>query len=203
MKKLKKEILLRMREEKKKAEKEAPTQHMGGGKSSVAREVIKKPSFRDDLKNLHKAERERLQLASFKFLKEGTALDYTKDMDIEKLRYTGRSVMNSFHMHKKMSIKPGFEYEDLKLHMEDFSKQLAKAFSTLETKAAEEPAEPAEQLPDLKVTTQETRAQGLVSLLKILFKAAEESELGEVPEEVQETKTQKAPSVFFQKGSQL
>ena len=53
--------------------------------------------------------------------------------------------------------------ETLKIYMEDFSRQLSKAFSTQETKAAEEPAE---QPPDLKV------------LLNILFKAAEESGLG-------------------------
>ena len=57
--------------------------------------------------------------------------------------------------------------------MDDFSRQLSKAFSTLDTKAAEEPAE---QPLDLRV------------LLNILFKAADQSELGEVPETVQETR---------------
>ena len=67
--KVKEAILLRMRGEKKE-EEDAPTQPiMGGGKSSVASEVIKKPSFGDFMKNLHKAEREKLQLLSSKFLK--------------------------------------------------------------------------------------------------------------------------------------
>jgi hypothetical protein len=57
--------------------------------------------------------------------------------------------------------------------MDDFSRQLSKAFSTLDTKAAEEPAE---QPLDLRV------------LLNILFKAVDQSELGEVPETVQETR---------------
>ena len=67
--------------------------------------------------------------------------------------------MDSFHEHEKVSIKHGLEYEALKLYMDDFSRQLSKAFYALETKAAEEPAE---QPLDLRV------------LLNILFKAAEE-----------------------------
>ena len=94
---------------------------------------------------------ERLQLASSQFLKKVKALDYTKAMDIEGLRDTGRNIMDSFHEHEKVSIKHG--------HMEDFSRQLSKAFYALETKAVEEPAE---QPLDLRV------------LLNILFKAAEE-----------------------------
>ena len=66
--------------------------------------------------------------------------------------------MDSFHEDKKASIKHGLEYEDLKLYIEDFSRQLSKAFSALETKAAEEPAE---QPLDLRV------------LLNIMFKAAD------------------------------
>ena len=42
---------------------------------------------------------ERLQLASSQFLKKVKALDYTKAMDIEGLRDTGRSIMDSFHEH--------------------------------------------------------------------------------------------------------
>ena len=68
-------------------------------------------------------------------------MDCTKATDIEGLRDTGRSIMDSFHEHKKAYIKHGLVYEDLKIYMEDFSRQLSKAFSALETKAAEETAE--------------------------------------------------------------
>ena len=38
-------------------------------------------------------------MASSQFLKKVKALDYTKATDIEGLRDTGRSIMDSFHEH--------------------------------------------------------------------------------------------------------